>query len=297
MSLATQYPRGYVFWAAARPSQVALVGLVYALGVGMGAARDPPDPGRVALGAAVLLPAVLAVHYGNEYSDADTDRLGDRTAFSGGSGALGRTGLGPAVLRRGTVVAGCAAVVAVGAGLSGGVPVAALLLDGAILVLGLAYSLPPVRLVARGLGEVTNALLGGVLLPLYGVAVVTTPRPADLLSVVPFALLVGCNLFATHWADRDADRRTGKRTLAVRWSPAGVRRAYLGLVAAAAGSTAVLTVESVLPVPVALAHLVAAPFLLWGWQTLARRRSPLPAVAAMVSVAVSTTVARWALAL
>lgn len=56
---------------------------------------------------------------------------------------------------------------------------------------------------------------GGIALPLYGAAVVATPTPVAL-ALVPHTLLVGCNLLATHWADREADAAVGKRTLAVR---------------------------------------------------------------------------------
>jgi len=303
-------PRLWALWAASRPSQVALILLLYVLGVGMATVGPPFVAGapvmtladatapsfvtRVGAGAVAFLPVAVTVHYANEYADADTDALADRTPFSGGSGALVETGLPASFLGRATLGA---AAVAVGTTLTAAVvwdfsptAVGLLLLT---LVAGVAYSLPPVALVRRGLGEVVNAALGGLVLPVYGVAVVAEPTVVPALAVVPFTLVVGCNLLAVHWPDRRADAAVGKRTLAVRWSPARLRRAFAALAVGAGVLTVWLRWRGVFPPAVALAHLAALPFLAWGWTTLTRRRSPLPAVAAMVSLAVAATAAWW----
>lgn len=307
-SIPDRVPRAWTLWKAARPSQLVLVCLVYALGVGMVAAgfASPDDPGPLDAeatvaavgGLAALLPAAAAIHYANEYADYETDALTDRTPFSGGSGALHRTGLERRFLSVGLVsvlVVGTATTVAVAVLV--GLPVAALGLLVGSTALGLAYSLPPVALVRRGgLGEVTNAVLGGFTLPLYGVAVVAPPGLEHALAVVPFTLVVACNLLATHWPDREADAAVGKRTLAVQWSPDRLRTAYAVLAVTAAVIVIVLA-GRVLPVAVALAHLPALPFLAWGGAVLTRQRSPFPAVAAMVVLAASTTIAWWGLAL
>lgn len=307
-SIPDRVPRAWTLWKAARPSQVALVCLVYALGAGMaatgvgsGGAPAPLDAGfavAALAGLAVLLPVAVAIHYANEFADHETDALTDRTPFSGGSGALHRTGLERRLLAAGLVSAllvGAATTVAVAVLV--GLPTDALLLLVGSTTLGLAYSLPPVALVRRGgLGEATNALLGGFTLPLYAVAVVTTPTIDHALAVVPFTLVVGCNLLATHWPDREADAAVGKRTLAVRWDPARLRTAYTVL-AVSAAALVVLLAGPVIPVPVAVAHVPALPFLAWGGVVLTRQRSPFPAVAAMVVLAASTTVAWWGVAL
>lgn len=304
-------PRLWALWAASRPSQLALVGLLYGLGIGMTTVGPPlvaedaavvtlddgVAPGistRVLAGVVALLPVAIAVHYANEYADADTDALTDRTPFSGGSGALVETDLPASFLRTAMVVA---CVVAVGVALVG-VLAGALPFDAAgflfvILVAGVAYSLPPTALVRRGAGEPVNMALGGLVLPVYGVAVVATPTGSAALAVLPFTLVVGCNLLAVHWPDRQADEAVGKRTLAVRWAPGRIRRAFAALAVLAAISTVGLWWNGVLPDPVALAHLAPVPFLVWGWAMLTRQRSPLPAVAAMVALAVAATVAWW----
>jgi len=301
-ALPDRAPRLWTLWAAARPSQVLLVALVYALGLGI-ATNGPPFAGDEWQGLGVELPSLLAgllavvavtvpIHYANEYADAETDRLTERTPFSGGSGALARTGLPRRFLRRATAAATVGSVLAISGLVTTGNHTPAALLT-VILGLGLAYSLPPVALIRRGVGELVNAVLGGLLLPLYGVSVVAIPRPAVAAVVLPFALLVGCNLCATHWPDRDADARVGKRTLAVRLVPEKLRRLYATLAVAAGLIIVTLWAIDLLPTPLVLAHLPAVPLLLWGWRTLARQRSPFPAVAAMVVVAVTTTVAWW----
>jgi len=309
--LVDRLPRLWALWAASRPSQVALVVLVYLLGTGMSTAGPPlvagpataatpsdvAAPGfasRVLVGAVALLPVTVTIHYANEYADADTDALTDRTPFSGGSGALARTGLPRSFLRRATVAALSVSVAAIAvATTTDAVTPAAVGLLVATLLVGLAYSLSPVALVRRGAGELVNAALGGVALPVYGVVVVATPTVATALATVPFAAVVGCNLLATHWPDRRADERVGKRTLAVRWSPGGIRRAYVALVGVATLTTAALWVGGVLPTLVVAAHLSALPFLVWGRATLTRQQSPLPSVLAMVVLALATTVAWW----
>ena len=296
-------PRLWTLWEASRPSQLALILLVYTLGIGMATAGPPvvvvaADVGSLSFrlsalaGALVLLPVAVAIHYANEYADVETDALTDRTPFSGGSGALEETGLSAAFLRRATVgatvVSGCGVVLAAAT-----LPPDAVMVLIAILLAGLGYSLPPVALIRRGLGEFVNAVLGGLLLPLYGVAVVATPTAIAGLAVVPFVLVVGCNLFATHWPDREADAAVGKRTLVVRWSPRRIRRAYVVLGVGAVAVTASLLAAEAVPSAVGVATLASLSLLAWGWTTLTRRRDPLPSVLAMVVLVVASTVAWW----
>ena len=304
-------PRLWLLWAASRPSQLALVALLYVLGVGLSTVGPPfvaseptanaladlltPERStRIVAGGAVLVVVATAVHYANEYADADTDALADRTPFSGGSGALVETGLPESALR--TPLAGACVVAVsgtVGGFVTGTLSLAAVTVLFVVLAAGLAYSLPPLALVRRSVGEPVNMVLGGLLVPVYGVAVVASPTPETVAAVVPFTLVVGCNLLAVHWPDRRADATVGKRTLAVRWGPRRIRNAYALLAVLAAASTVGLWWAEVLPPSVALAHLAPVPFLGWGWARLTRQRSPLPAVAAMVVLAVATTAAWW----
>jgi len=299
MSDADGLARLQALWLASRPSQLALIVLVYGLGIGVARVLTATSVPwlSVAVGAAAVVPVASGVHYANEYADVETDRRTEQTPFSGGSGAIERTGVDRELL----MLAGALAL-AVGLGVgvvgwqAGVLSATAFGLLAAIGAAGVAYSLPPVALVRRGVGELVNAVLGGLLLPLYGVAVVGRVPLAAGLTVLPFTVLVGCNLLATHWPDREADAAVGKRTLAVRWPPRRLRRAYWTLVVVAVALTVGLW-GAVLPTAVVAAQALALPPLLWGGAVLTRQRSPLPAVSAMVVHAGASTVAWWWLAL
>jgi 1,4-dihydroxy-2-naphthoate octaprenyltransferase len=278
----------------ARPAQLSVICLVYGMGVLLGLAHGTPADGvDIIVGFAALFPAALSVHFVNEYADYETDMLTERTPFSGGSGALTELPL-PRRLPRDAarITVGLSLAVVVLAELGGvGLSRTALSLLGSILVLGWWYSVGP-KFAWNGLGELDNALVGGVLLPLYGVAIVAgTVSLTGLLAVLPFGVAVFVNLLATTWPDRAADAAVEKETLATRWAPRRLRGLY----------TAALVVYVVLvlglwggplPLPVAVASLVTVPLFGYGLATYTRRESPAPTVVAMVTLAVAQT-AGW----
>ncbi|SFR59241.1 1,4-dihydroxy-2-naphthoate octaprenyltransferase [Halogeometricum limi] len=280
-----------------RPEQVLLMAVVYSFGGAVAvnlAPGEPPSPTAFALSFLAFVPTALAIHYANEYADYETDVQADRTPFSGGSGALSRTGLSPELARRAMVVSGGVGVVAaVAALLSGVLSLPAFVLLVVVGVVGVQYSIPPLRLVWRGYGEVTNAVLGGLLLPAYGYAVVSETVPTTAAATfLPFAVLVFSNLLATHWPDRAPDGTVGKRTLSVRWSSRRLRRTYWLSLLVGYGSHVLLGVSGLVPWVVVFAGLPALPFSVWGGVRYTRVRSPLPAVAAMV-VFVSAQTLVW----
>lgn len=124
-------------------------------------------------------------------------------------------------------------------------PIGAGLLLMAGVVGGLAYSVAPVALMRRGAGEAVNAILSGLLLPLYGVASATCRvEVLDHLAFLPFALITFCSVMATAWPDRVADGATGKRTLQVRLQPGRLRAIYAASVLAWATALAIATPRS-----------------------------------------------------
>lgn len=269
--------------AMARPSQIALIVIVYAAGVMLALWRDGmASSGGIILGLVLLLPAVAAVHWANEAADVTTDALTTRTRFSGGSGASARASVEPSTLLRwalllAAIVAAVAAVLVI----AGWLPLQA----GALLVVGLAgglsYSAAPVSLMRRGVGEPTNAILGGLLLPLYGVAAARGHVEAlDVLAFLPFTFITLCSVMATAWPDRVADGLTGKRTLQVRLDRGKLRIIYGGFAIAWVGMTAVVIASGAAPFPLATLTLLPLVWLGWTWYT--RRISPWPSVAAMV---------------
>jgi len=288
-----QMQPGRALVAMARPSQILLIWAVYAAGVLLGLLRPGAALHPLALGFSLLLVsgAAIAAHLVNEAEDAQTDRLTERTSFSGGSGALAASDLDPSVpLRVGLVVAGLVTVASVVAWLTQVLPDMAALLLLAGLAGALLYSLPPVAAMRRGWGEPLNALLGGMLLPLTGVAVVAgAVRAADVAAFMPFTLVAFASVMATAWPDRRADAATGKATLQVRLDPASLRRLHAS--ASVAAMMAMVVAAAADAAPFALAGLLVAPLLVLGMRSYTHRPSPLPNVAAMVGLIVVIVVA------
>ena len=269
--------------AMARPRQIILILVVFATGSLVATWRESiVDISQVLVGAGLLLPTAVAVHWANEAADAATDALTSRTPFSGGSGALARSGIAPRALTHwsivlaGGVLAGALTLVASG---HMSVPGGLLLMVG--LMGGIAYSVAPVALMRRGAGEPVNAILGGLVLPIYGAASATgrieTP---DIMAFLPFALITFCSVMATAWPDRTADGVTGKRTLQVRLEPGRLRVIYVASVLAWAVSLGLATWTVAIPYGLAAFAILPSVWLGWTWYT--RRRSPWPSVAAMV---------------
>ena len=108
------------------------------------------------------------------------------------------------------------------------------------LLLGWAYSAPPLKLVSRGLGEL--AITGSWLAVVCGADFVQRGAFSwtPLLFGMPFALLVANILFINQFPDVAADRGAGKRTLVVRAGPQEARWFYLAISALAYGWMIVL---------------------------------------------------------
>jgi len=278
----------WVLFKTSRPSQLLLVVGVYAFGAKIALVKGAALSPEVFLaGGAVLLPVAASVHYANEYADYETDALTDRTPFSGGSGALHRAGVGREVpLRAAALTLGVGVVLAAAFAASGRLPAPAVATVAVIAVLGWQYSVGPLKLAWRGWGELDNAVLGGLVLPVYGAAVVGGPTGEVALAVVPFFLLVFLNLLATQWPDREADAAVGKRTLAVQWSPLRLRAVYAAA-ALAAGLSLVALSPEILGWTVVAASLLVTPLLVWGVMGYTKRHVPWPTVFAMVGLAVA----------
>lgn len=159
----------------------------------------------------------LTAHFVNEYADRDVDQTVERrTAFSGGSGVLVSGALEPTVALRAAWVTSSIAVglaVAVAAGWS--LPAAGLGL--AALAVSWGYSMPPLRLLGSGWGELAASLVVVVAVPLTGWAVQQAPAdPAlwwavSILLPVHIAMMLGFDL-----PDIASDEVAGKRVLGVR---------------------------------------------------------------------------------
>ncbi len=165
--------------------------------------------------------AHLMTQYANEYYDQESDALTVRTNYSGGSGVLVDGTLAPWI----ALAAALACMLAAGTGVFALVAAKHALagLLGALCVLfAWAYSAPPLRLLARGLGEIDTALVVAVLVPLCAYAAQTQGLDTRALATtVPGAVAMFAMMISVQIPDARADAVTGKRNLVVRLGTRG----------------------------------------------------------------------------
>lgn len=214
--------------------------------------------------ALLTLVGAAAVHLGlnvaNDVFDAQLgadDQNVNPTQYSGGSRVI-QYGLVP-LPRMAAISAGTYAIaLGVGAVLLLTRYSPALLAIGVLgVVLSLAYTAPPLKLVYRGWGELTTAIGFGPLM-LVGAYVVQTVgqlRAEPLVASVPVALLVMLILFVNEVPDRSSDARAGKRTLPTRLDRPQTINGYFVAALAAFLVIAIGVVAGVLPIPALLALL------------------------------------------
>ena len=263
--MADSAPSLSLLWRMTRPAFLLLTVVACVLGTATAAACGCGLDWRLAAAATLL--AALAHAAGNVLNDLHDARNGADAAntqgihpFTGGSRLI-QSGL--VTERQTDALAKTLLLVLVPAGLllavktAGGV----LLLGLAGLLLVWAYSAPPLRLMARGLGEL--AVAGAWFLVVVGSDYVQRRQffiiPAS--AALSFALLVAALLLINGCPDAQADASVGKRTLAVRLGPMGAAWAYLGLVLAAHGWLAA-SVWLQIPPASALWGLVSLPLSL-----------------------------------
>ena len=256
-------PRGWLLFRATRAPFLSatlapvLLGLVVAARVGM---FDLPT-------AIITIVAASAVHLGLNVANDVFDTLQGAddanrtpTKFSGGSRVLQNALV--TIREMSTLAVGCYGVAAA-------LGVILLILRGSpalvvIAALGflisIAYTMPPLKLVYRGLGEIATAIGFGPVM-LLGAYTVQTRGSLSLeafLVSVPMALLVAMILYVNEIPDRAGDAQVGKRTLPVRWSKIAVIRGWDVSVMASFAVIVVGVVAEVLPLP-ALLLLFAVP--------------------------------------
>jgi 1,4-dihydroxy-2-naphthoate octaprenyltransferase len=141
----------------------------------------------------------------------------------------------------------------------------AILLFGlAGIVLGVLYSLGPVRLSSLGIGETAVAVAFGVL-PVTGAAWLQG-APIDtalVLFSLPISAWVGAILLINEVPDIEADGSTGKNTLPVRLGLPGTSRLYFILHVTAAIVIIYMAMQQMLPL---LAPVVPLGLLVLAWR-------------------------------
>lgn len=184
----------------------------------------------VLVGALAVLLITSGCHLLGEATDQVEDRLTretGRTRFSGGTLLVADGVISERSARR--AAAGCfLAALALGAfvcWLRADWRLAAL---GSLGILAAAlYSLPPVRLAGRGLGELTIAFTYGWLTIATGFLAASgaMPRHGWFLAL-PQALAIFMVIFLNEFPDHAPDRAAGKRNLVVRLGPERAARLY-----------------------------------------------------------------------
>ena len=222
------------YWGAMRPAFFPASVLPVVVGSAWGHAVS----GAFDLGLALLaLLATMLVHAGanviNDVADeaSGTDRANTARIFpyTGGSRFIQNEILSARTMRRfgvGLLIAACLCG-ALLAWLKGPI-VLAFGLAG--VALGTLYSLHPVQLAGRGIGELAIGAAFGVL-PVTGAAWLQSGivDPTAVLISVPVATWVTAILLINEVPDIAADAAAGKRTLPVRLGVDGARWIYVGL--------------------------------------------------------------------
>lgn len=256
-------PRLSFGWLVLRATRLPFLSATF-IPVGIGIAIAAVH-GQFDLAAAVLtLVGAAAVHLGlnvaNDVFDAQLgadDQNVNPTQYSGGSRVI-QYGLVSRRQMAAVSIAMYAICIGIGLILLMTRYSPALLVIGVLgILLSVSYTAPPLKLVYRGLGELTTAIGFGPLM-LVGAYVVQTQgalRPEPFVASIPIALLIALILYVNEVPDRPADERAGKRTLPVRLSRDAVINGYV-LAAATAFAVIVLGVlAGMLPIPALMALL------------------------------------------
>ena len=234
-------------WREARPVVQVVFQLRFMAGVvlsgGLATGTGLAAVGSIIAGALVWLCATASVYLLNGAADVVEDRAnGSRRPVAAGR-------LTPANACQAAAVLGIAALVGAAAQ-----SVLLLLLTAALLVLGVAYSQPPLALKRWTGGVAVVAVLGGLLT--YAAGAVAGGRPtivtitfAGLLSV--WMAVVGA--LTKDLPDVFGDMVAGRRTIAVVWGARTATR-LAATAAAGIGVTALL-----------LSHLLVPQLLIQGW--------------------------------
>ena len=138
------------------------------------------------------------------------------------------------------------------------------------VVISLAYTAPPLRLVHRGIGEIAVALGFGPIMVLGSYFVQAQRLSFEAVyASIPVALLIALVLYVNEIPDRAGDAAAGKRTMPVRLSKDAVIAGYAGAVGLVYALVAVGAATGILPVPTIIA-LATIPIAIRVTQALRR---------------------------
>lgn len=250
--------------ASTRPAFLSVTFCAVLLGLATASTHTAIDPAKALLTLLFALCAHAGINVLNDYYDAlngaDAANQERLFPFTGGSRFIQNGVLSlraAALLGYGLL----ACVIPAGLWLSWHSAPGLLAIGMAGLLVGWAYSAPPLQLMCRGLGEL--AIAAGWWLVVVGSDFVQRGAWAGLpvIAGVSYALLVVNILYINQFPDRAGDAAAGKRTLVVRLGAARARWGYLLIGLAAHAWLAVAVLAGHLPPAAALALLTLPPTL------------------------------------
>lgn len=234
-----------------------LLGIASAVGDGV-----PLDGVGAAATLLLALCAHAAVNVHNDYCDhlngTDAGNTGRIFPFTGGSRFIQNGVLTPAQTRGYamalfalTIIGGCLLVLRAGGGLLG--------IGLAGVLVGWAYSSPPLRLNSRGVGEACVALT--FWLVVVGADFVQRGQFAQtpMLAGIAYALLTTNILYINQFPDREADIAAGKLHWVARLPVHRARWGYVGFLLLAMAAITLPVALGLLPRGVALGLLAVVP--------------------------------------
>jgi 1,4-dihydroxy-2-naphthoate octaprenyltransferase len=230
------------------------------------------------LGALVIATAQSMTHYANDYFDLAAD-VANRTptTWSGGSRVLPSGAVQPKVaLRVARALLGIS--LASSAALAVSTRDAPLILPLCMLIIALAwsYSAPPLRLLTRGLGEATTAIVVTLLTPLLGYYVQRRFfQSLPFLACMPLCGLQFAMLLTIELPDEAGDAAANKRSLIVRRGAQWGARVCAGLVLGSFGILPLLFWLG-LPWPIVTLAALPAPLAVWHGVRLLRGAFRVP---------------------
>jgi len=176
------------------------------------------DVFRFIFGYTIVFTAVLAASYSNNYFDVTTDKYSTQTAFSGGSKILVEH---PEFLRLAKWIAIGLFGLSILLGFlfmvvfSYTITLPVLVILGNIL--GWFYTAPPIKLVYRGLGEISTMIAAGFLIPGTGYFVAMGQIDSSFVVLaIPFLIYGFAFSINFEIPDINVDLRGNKKTLIVR---------------------------------------------------------------------------------
>ena len=212
-------------------------------------------------GAAVHLGLNVANDIFDTLSGADDANV-NPTQFSGGSRVIQ---YGLVSLKQMAIMAAVFYLVAAAVGIYLVVERGSLelfLIGVAGIIVSLAYTAPPLKLVYRGFGEIAVAVGFGPLMVLGAYVVQTQSLSWEaLVASIPVAILIALVLYINEIPDRKGDAAAGKRTLPVRWPADVITGLYLAaavvaflviLIGGVSGTLPLTTLIALLAFPLAI---------------------------------------------